>query len=142
MRWLPASIARTATVQVEERGGPEVLASRGQVAQVILNLVINAAKATRNGEKGKIVVRTGSGEAGTAYVEVIDDGVGISPAVIDRIFDPFFTTRAAGEGRGSGLGLAISRSIVEAHGGTITVASELGKGSTFRVELPAAPAEA
>ena len=142
MRWLPASIARTATVQVEERGGPEVLASRGQVAQVILNLVINAAKATRNGEKGKIVVRTGSGEAGTAYVEVVDDGVGISPAVIDRIFDPFFTTRAAGEGRGSGLGLAISRSIVQAHGGTITVASELGKGSTFRVELPAAPAEA
>jgi PAS domain S-box-containing protein len=140
MRWLPATIAGSATVEVEDRGTPEILASRGQLAQVIVNLVTNAAKATRAGERGKIVVRTGSGDAATAYVEVTDDGVGIGPAVIDRIFDPFFTTRATGEGRGSGLGLAISRSIVEAHGGTITVRSDVGKGSTFRVELPAAPA--
>jgi signal transduction histidine kinase len=80
--------------------------------------------------------------AKTATVEVVDDGVGIGPDVLDRIFDPFFTTRAVGEGRGSGLGLALSRSIVEAHGGTTTVESEPGKGSTFRVEVPAAPDEA
>ena len=80
--------------------------------------------------------------AKTATVEVVDDGVGIGPDVLDRIFDPFFTTRAVGVGRGSGLGLALSRSIVEAHGGTTTVESEPGKGSTFRVEVPAAPDEA
>ena len=138
MRWLPAMVAKTATVEVEDRGAPEVLASRGQVAQVIVNLVSNAAKATQPGRKGKIVVRTGPDDEGNAYVEVMDDGVGIGPDVIDRIFDPFFTTRAVGEGRGSGLGLSISRSIVEAHGGTLTVESEPGKGSRFRMELPAA----
>ena len=142
MRWLPAMVAKTATVEVEDRGAPEVLASRGQVAQVIVNLVSNAAKAAHPGRRGKIVVRTGSGEAGTAYVEVMDDGVGIGPDVIERIFDPFFTTRSVGEGRGSGLGLSISRSIVEAHGGTLTVESEPGKGSTFRMELPAEVVEA
>jgi PAS domain S-box-containing protein len=142
MRWLPATVAKTATVEVEDVGAPEILASRGQIAQVIVNLVTNAAKAARPGTKGKIVVRTGPGDGGTACVEVSDDGAGIGPAVIDRIFDPFFTTRSVGEGRGSGLGLAISRSIVEAHGGTITVRSEVGRGSTFRVELPAADYEA
>jgi signal transduction histidine kinase len=66
-------------------------------------------------------------------------GTGIDPKLLGRIFDPFFTT--ADVGQGMGLGLAISHSIVEAHGGTITVESEIGKGSTFRVELPAAPVE-
>jgi signal transduction histidine kinase len=65
----------------------------------------------------------------------------VDPAILGRIFDPFFTTRPSGEGRGSGLGLAICHAIVTDHGGTITVESEAGKGSTFRVELPAAPAE-
>jgi signal transduction histidine kinase len=79
--------------------------------------------------------------AQSVTVEVVDDGVGISPAVIDRIFDPFFTTRAVGEGRGSGLGLSICRSIVEAHGGTITVESEVGRGSTLRVDLVPGPCD-
>ena len=68
--------------------------------------------------------------------------MGIAPEHRSRIFEPFFTTRPAGDGRGSGLGLAICHSIVTVHGGTLTVESEVGKGSTFRVELPAAPAEA
>jgi signal transduction histidine kinase len=71
---------------------------------------------------------------------VIDNGVGMAPDVIERIFDPFFTTRAAGEG--TGLGLPIIHSIVTAHGGSITVQSKVGEGSTVRVELPAAPVEA
>jgi signal transduction histidine kinase len=75
-----------------------------------------------------------------ARVEVIDQGMGIAPALMDRIFDPFFTTRQVGQG--TGLGLSISHAIVAAHEGTLTVQSEVGKGSTFRVELPAAPAEA
>ena len=71
-----------------------------------------------------------------ARLEVIDDGAGIDPAILARIFDPFFTTRAIGQGMG--LGLPICHAIVTAHGGTLTVESAVGKGSTFRVELPAA----
>ena len=74
-----------------------------------------------------------------ARLEVVDDGVGIPAALLERIFEPFFTTRPVGDRRGIGIGLAISHSIVEAHGGTLTVTSEVGKGSTFRLELPAAP---
>ena len=74
-------------------------------------------------------------------LEVVDDGKGIAPAILDRIFDPFFTTRPAGEGKGMGLGLAICHAIVTSHAGTLTVTSTPGKGSTFRVELPAAPPE-
>ena len=77
-----------------------------------------------------------------ASLEVVDQGEGIPAAVLDRIFEPFFTTRPTGEGRGTGLGLAICHAVVTAHGGTITATSEVGHGSTFRVELPAAPAGA
>jgi signal transduction histidine kinase len=74
-----------------------------------------------------------------ARLEVIDHGSGIESAVLPHIFEPFFTTSDVG--KGTGLGLSICHSIVTAHGGTLTVTSTLGKGSTFRVELPAAPAE-
>ena len=102
----------------------------------------NAAKATPAGKHGKVVIRTSTGSPGMARLEVIDHGTGIAPAVLGRIFEPFFTTRQVGEGRGTGLGLAVCHAIVTAHGGTLTVESEVGKGSTFRVELPAALAEA
>jgi PAS domain S-box-containing protein len=140
MRWLPSHVHRVSTVSVEDLGAPDVMASRGQVEQVLVNLVTNAARATRPGTKGAIRVRVGPGSPGMASLEVIDQGMGIDAANLGRIFDPFFTTRPAGEGRGMGLGLAICHAIVAEHGGTITVKSELGKGSTFRVELPAAPA--
>lgn len=139
MRWLPVSVGTAATIRVEDRGAPDVMASFGQIGQVLVNLVTNAAKAMPRGRKGEIVVRLGPGGSGMARLEVIDNGVGMAPNVIERIFDPFFTTRSAGEG--TGLGLPIIHSIVTAHGGTIAVESEVGKGSTFRVELPAAPAE-
>ena len=73
-------------------------------------------------------------------LEVADDGTGMTPEVTEHLFEPFFTTREPGQG--TGLGLAISHAIVTAHGGTFTVESEVGKGSTFRVELPVAPADA
>jgi signal transduction histidine kinase len=73
-------------------------------------------------------------------LEVSDNGKGISPRLTERIFEPFFTTRP--QGKGTGLGLSICNAIVTAHGGTLTVESEVGKGSTFRVELPAASGEA
>jgi PAS domain S-box-containing protein len=140
MRWLPSSIGQSGKIQMEDRGAPEVMAASGQMEQVVHNLITNAVRASSEG--GGIIIRIGPGMPGMARLEVIDHGVGIPDRDIDRIFEPFYTTRRVGEGRGAGLGLAISRAIVTAHGGTITVETEVGKGSTFRVELPAAPARA
>jgi signal transduction histidine kinase len=142
MRWLPATVCRAATVSVEDGGAPDVQGSLGQIEQVVVNLVTNAAKASKPGQLGVVIIRTSPGSPGMSRLDVIDRGVGIDPAVRDRIFDPFFTTRQVGDGKGMGLGLSICHSIVTAHGGTLTVQSEVGKGSTFRVELPAAPEEA
>jgi PAS domain S-box-containing protein len=138
MRWAAAAVGHLVTVDVENHGAPDVLASSGQIEQVIVNLVTNAARATPEGTKGKIRIRIGTTPAGLASVEVVDQGAGMPPAILDRIFEPFFTTRPTGEGRGTGLGLAICHAVVAAHGGTITATSEVGQGSTFRVELPAA----
>lgn len=138
MRWLPESLGHEATISVEDRSAPDVTASAGQLEQVIVNLVKNAARAIPRDRTGRITISHGPGSAGMARLEVADDGSGMPPDVIQRVFDPFFTTHPVGEGRGSGLGLAICQAVVTAHGGTLTVASEVGKGSTFRVELPAA----
>jgi len=107
---------------------------------VVVNQVTNAANATPEGMRGAIVIRIGVGGPGMARLDVIDHGKGIEPAVMAHIFEPFFTTRHVG--KGMGLGLSICHSIVTHHGGTLTATSEVGKGSTFRVELPAAIAEA
>ena len=135
MRWLPVTVARTATVKVENAGAPDVAASPGQLEQVVVNLVTNAAKATPKGKRGLIVIRIGPGEPGMARLDVIDQGTGIEPAMLERIFDPFFTTDAVG--KGMGLGLAVSHAIVTSHGGSLTATSVVGEGSRFRVELPA-----
>jgi PAS domain S-box-containing protein len=139
MRWIPEPMTRHAHVRVEEGGAPDVLASMGQIAQVVVNLVTNAVKATPKGARVEVCIRTGPGSPGMSRLEVVDHGVGIDPAIQDRIFEPFFTTRPTGEGRGMGLGLAISHVIATSHGGTLTVESAVGRGSTFRLELPAAP---
>ena len=142
MRWLPASVAQAAQVIVEDAGAPDVVASSGQLEQVVVNLVTNAAKAMPEGKRGRVVIRMGTGAPGMSRLEVIDEGRGIEPAILDRIFEPFFTTRPAGTGRGMGLGLAICHAIVTTHGGTLAVASTPGKGSTFCMDLPVAPPEA
>jgi PAS domain S-box-containing protein len=140
MRWLPVTLPRTVTVEVENGHPPDIVASFGQIEQVVVNLITNAAKAMGPREHGMVIIRLMPGAKGMARVEVIDNGKGIDPKIMSRIFDPFFTTGALGEGMG--LGLSIGHAIVTSHGGTLTVESEVGKGSTFRVELPAAPAEA
>ena len=136
MRWLPESVASQTELHVEDHGAPDVLASSGQIGQVVVNLVTNAAKAMPGGRIGRIAISCRSGPAGKAWLDVTDDGTGMSPETMKRVFDPFFTTRPVGEGRGTGLGLSISHAIATAHGGTLTVRSEPGKGSTFRLELP------
>ena len=140
IRWMPAGLAQGVEVRVELRDAPPVLASPGQIEQVVVNLLSNAAKATPAGRRGDVVVRVGPAKGGGARLDVVDRGTGIDPAIRDRIFEPFFTTRRVGLGKGAGLGLAICHAIVTDHGGTITVESEVGQGSTFRLELPAAPA--
>jgi signal transduction histidine kinase len=139
MRWLPATVSRTARVIVQNAGAPDVKASAGQIEQVVVNLVTNAAMATPKGKHGLITIRVGPGEPGMARLDVIDNGTGIEPALLERIFDPFFTDGVSG--KGMGLGLAVSHAIVTSHGGSITATSVVGEGSTFRIELPAADEE-
>jgi PAS domain S-box-containing protein len=139
MRWLPAYVTQVATIRVEDREAPDVMASAGQIEQVVVNLITNAARAMPPGHHGEIMLRIGAGSKEMARLEVIDQGVGIAAANLDRIFEPFFTTRRGGEAKGTGLGLAVCHAIVTAHGGALTVQSQLGKGSTFRMELLSAP---
>ena len=109
------------------------MADHFQMEQLFLNLVLNAILAMPEG--GTLTLRTRLLGA-RLIAEVVDTGVGVPPELLDRIFDPFFSTRGVGEG--TGLGLAVSYAIIEAHGGTIEVKSAVGRGSTFRVVLPAA----
>jgi two-component system NtrC family sensor kinase len=133
MRWLPASLGSHATVRVNPRESPEVRAPAGQIEQVVVNLVNNAARAIPEGRHGEMTIRLGVSTTGMARIDVIDNGAGIDPPLMERIFDPFFTTREAGQGMG--LGLPICHAIVTAHGGTLTATTVPGEGSTFRVEL-------
>jgi len=96
-----------------------------------MNILSNAIEAIDG--KGEIRIETAS-DGRDACIAISDSGCGISPEHLDQIFDPGFTTR--GVGVGTGLGLATSYRIVHKHEGTITVQSELGKGSTFTVRIP------
>jgi signal transduction histidine kinase len=126
--------------QVELRTSelPPVVCHAGEINQVVLNLIVNAAHAIsdrglRENEAGHIVVRT-KRDGDTVTVSVSDDGIGISEDIRERIFDPFFTTRSVGEGTGQGL--AVARAIVRRHGGTLTFDSRPGNGTTFFMRLP------
>jgi signal transduction histidine kinase/CheY-like chemotaxis protein len=116
---------------------PPVVANASRLGQVFLNLLVNAAHAIEDGhaDANEVRVRVRADDS-RVYVEIEDTGVGIPASVLPRIFDPFFTTKPAGIG--VGLGLSICDRIVEAFGGTISVTSKLGFGSTFRVALPIA----
>ncbi|MFN7134406.1 MAG: ATP-binding protein, partial [Myxococcales bacterium] len=123
---------------VQELGAPPAVeVNEVRLGQVLLNLLVNAAQAIPPGEsrQHEIRVRTG-GELHTgAWVEISDTGEGIAPEVLPRIFEPFFTTKDVGVG--TGLGLTLCHQLVTAMHGEITVSSTPGRGSTFRVRLPA-----
>jgi PAS domain S-box-containing protein len=119
---------------------PLVPCHAGEINQVVLNLIVNAAHAigdvTDNGRKGKGVITISTGTRGRfAEIRVSDTGTGIPDNIRERIFDPFFTTKEVG--RGTGQGLAIARTtVVDKHGGTLDLETDLGKGTTFIVRLP------
>jgi signal transduction histidine kinase len=121
---------------VKELGAlPEIECSPSQLAQVFLNLLVNAAQAMREDRSlGVITIRSAVDGDDRVRVEIADTGCGMTETQMKRIFDPFYTTKPVGVG--TGLGLSISYGIVEAHGGRIEVASRLGEGSTFRLTLP------
>jgi signal transduction histidine kinase len=126
--------------QVETDFGelPAVNCYRGDVNQVFLNLLINAAHAIADarpaGEMGTITVRTRREDC-WVVITISDDGAGIDDTIRDRVFDPFFTTKEVG--RGTGQGLALARSVVvERHHGSLTFDSVPGLGTTFVVRLP------
>src|SRR5690606_20220620 len=130
---------------------PPVRVDPGQLEQVLFNLAVNARDALPNG--GEISIQTAAREVEEdsiamhgldapghyVVITVSDNGIGMSQEVRSRIFDPFFTTKDPG--KGTGLGLATAYGIVTAAGGAISVYSEVGVGSTFRVYLPVSRAE-
>ena len=128
--------------QIERRLGelPDVICNVGELNQVFLNLIVNAAhtinESGKDAQTGRITITTAAvGEH--VQISVIDNGCGIPAENLDKIFDPFFTTKPVG--RGTGQGLAIARAIVvEKHAGRIDVHSEVGRGTRFVLQIPIA----
>lgn len=143
IRMARAEVLGRATLVQDLRELPPVHAQPGRLAQVFLNLLVNAAQAfdgqPSRGNTIWLAARTDGRGAGTAVVEVRDNGPGISEAALPHIFDAFFTTKPAGTG--TGLGLSVCQRIVAELGGSLDVESSPGQGATFRVRLPAASAE-
>jgi len=130
--------AKKANILLSQEGeiSQPILGDGDRLAQVFTNLVDNALKFTPAG--GQVVIHANQGE-NKAEITVSDTGIGIPSEALPSIFDRFYqadSSRRGGEKHGAGLGLAIAREIVQAHGGTISVRSEPGKGSSFTVQLP------
>lgn len=126
----PTAMARSIVIRTQlDPDLPAVGLEPDLFKQALLNLVLNAEHAMPSG--GELILTTRR-EGDHAFLDVTDTGVGMTEEVRSRIFDAFFSTRPAG----SGLGLPTTRKIVEAHGGTIHVQSEPGKGSRFTIRLP------
>jgi len=130
-------IKGVADIEMELSEVPEIICNAGQVNQVLLNLLINAAQAIKSQErddKGSIKIRTYATD-GDVVCEISDSGPGIRPEHLLHVFDPFFTTKPVGQG--TGLGLSISHDIVVAkHKGKLLVESSAGEGTKFTMKLP------
>ena len=123
-----------------DKGLPPVSCLPGELNQVFLNIIVNAAQAIAEGkqegskEKGVIRVST-CRESGSAEIRISDTGPGIPDEIRSKVFDPFFTTKEVGKGTGQGLAIA-HNVVVEKHGGTLTFETEEGEGTTFVIRLP------
>jgi len=111
---------------------PTIESDRGQLQQVLLNVINNAMHAVDNG--GEILITTWATDENAVTVKIRDNGCGIPADKLNRIFEPFFTTK--GRDKGTGLGLSITYGIINKLGGKVSVESEVGKGTTFIIELP------
>lgn len=134
---IPLAFAADVDLKLVDDGLEEVVLDmdRTQLGRVVHNLVTNAVRACQDRADGRIVVRGVAGGAGICSFEVSDNGGGIPEDQREAIFQPYFSTK----GTGRGLGLAICKRIVEDHGGSIFLESQLGVGSTFTVQLPRRP---
>ena len=116
---------------------PVIQGNRGELSQVVLNLVINSAQAIeerfKGSSKGTITITTRCNHD-IVVMTIADNGAGIKPEIADKVFDPFFTTK--GVGVGTGQGLAIARTVVDRHSGEIRMKSSIGNGTTFTIKLP------
>jgi signal transduction histidine kinase len=110
---------------------PKVDCITSQLGQVFVNIIVNACQAIE--EFGVITITT-KAKANEIEITISDNGCGMSMKTIKKVFDPFFTTKPVG--KGTGIGLAITRSIIDRHSGSIQVASEVGKGTTFSIRIP------
>jgi PAS domain S-box-containing protein len=129
-----------AEVEVDLPEQPLVPCALGEINQVFMNLIINAAHAISDAARGRGLIRIRSRSCDDhVLVSIGDNGGGIPEAIRHKIFEPFFTTKEVG--RGTGQGLAIARSVIEKHGGSLTFETELGVGTTFHVRLPIRPNE-
>jgi two-component system NtrC family sensor kinase len=121
-----------------EESLPSVVCYPGDINQVVLNLIVNAAHSIKekikDGEKGRITIGTRTCDD-CVEISVTDTGNGIPEAVRNKVFDPFFTTKAVGKGTGQGLSLAYTV-IVKKHGGKIWFETKVGQGTTFWIALP------
>ena len=129
------------TVKLDVPDDLEVSIVPGRLEQVILNLIINARQAMLKGG-GTLTIRAERpGKDGAVSIDLKDTGCGIDIEPIERIFEPFFSTKTEADRadqRGSGLGLSVCKTIIEAHGGEISVSSSPGRGTTFTIVLPQA----
>ena len=130
-------IRHRATLERDFDDIPPADVNESRLGQVFLNLLINASQAMpeRPAAANRITVRTRTDDEGWAVIEIADNGVGIEPDSVSRVFEPFFTTKGISDG--TGLGLSICRNIIREAGGTIEAESELERGTTFVVRLPA-----
>jgi signal transduction histidine kinase len=134
VRLVESSYRNKVTFEVHVEQCPPVMGVTGQIQQVLMNLLINACQAMADlPGMGKIIIRT-RGDSSQVFIEIADNGPGIPADVLPRIFEPYFSTKAPAAG--TGLGLPISKRICEKHGGSLTVTSIGGVGTTFTIMLP------
>ena len=130
-------------VKIEKQIAPDlppIFANANQLQQVLMNLSINAQHAMEKSGGGKLIVSALKAGPEAVEIRVADTGHGIPKEIMQKIFEPFFTTKPAG--KGTGLGLSVTYGIIRDHKGSITVDSEVGKGTTFHIKLPTtAPAD-
>lgn len=140
LRMVTGELRHRATVHTEIGAAPRVLGTRTRLGQILINLIVNAGQATAEGRSNVITITLDTTATGAARVSVRDTGIGIPDELLARVKDPFFTTKPVGVG--TGLGLSVCENLVAKLGGVLTLASEVGVGTTVTFTLPAAPTDA